>query len=412
MLDTLRLVLTSAGRLLRLSWQSLWPAAPARRGPALRRALVMVGFLPLFTLVQITHWIGLLLDEILFPGYRRVEIREPLFVLGVPRSGTTHLHRVLARDPQFTTFSTWECLFAPSVTERRLWMGLAWLDDRLGRPLGRILSWLEGRAFSGLETVHRMALGDPEEDYLALMPMLACFILVLPFPSDPYLWRMGTFDRDMPATERKRLMAFYRGCLQRHLYCHGPDKRLLSKNAAFAPLAGSLRETFPDARFLVCLREPVATLPSQLSSVDGGVRLFGSLEAMPRFREQLAAQLGFYYANLERALAQLPVERCAWVTMDTLKVQLRETLRLVYDRLGLQLPVAFDSWLAQESARARGYRSGHRYSLDQFGLTEASLGPGIEQIYARLAERALRPVPRTANHPLPPRSQGRPAPLC
>lgn len=412
MRDALRLILTSAGRLLRLSWQALWPAASARPGPALRRALVMLGFLPLFGLVQIVHWIGLLLDEILFPGYRRVEIREPLFVLGVPRSGTTHLHRVLARDPQFTTFSTWECLFAPSVTQRRLWMGVGWLDVRLGRPLGRLLSWLERGAFSGMKSIHPMGLGDPEEDYLALIPLLACFILVLPFPRDPYLWRMGTFDRDMPAAERARLMAFYRGCLQRHLYVHGPDKRLLSKNAAFAPLAGSLRETFPDARFLVCLREPAATLPSQLSAVESGLRFFGSLAAMPGFRDRLAAQLGFYYENLERALGGLPEERCAWVTMDALTAQLRETLRLVYGRLGLKLPAPFDSWLAQEAARSRGYRSGHRYALDQFGLAEAHPGPDLERRYARLAERVVKPLPRPADHPVIPDGQGQPALRC
>ena len=408
----LRLFLTSLGRLLWLAWRAPWPAAPARMGPALRRALILLGFLPLFALVQLIHWVGLLLDEILFPGFRRVEIREPLFVLGVPRSGTTHLHRTLARDPQFTTFSTWECLFAPSVTQRRLWMGLGWLDGRLGRPLGRTLSWLEGRAFRRLEAVHPMGLSNPEEDYLVLLPALACFILVLPFPVDPYLWRMGTFDRDMPAAERARLMAFYRGCLQRHLYVHGPGKRLLSKNAAFAPLAGSLRETFPDARFLVCLREPAATLPSQLSAVEPGVRLFGSLEAMPGFRERLAHQLGFYYENLGRALGQLPEDRCVWVTMDSLKAQLRETLRLVYDRLGLELPAAYAAWLAHESKRSRGYRSGHRYTLGQFGLTEAGLRPDLGPSYARLAERALRPGSRAAIQPLSPRRQGQAAPRC
>lgn len=397
----LRLFLSSAGRLLLLTLSLFRPGPSARPLAFLRRLLIMAGFVPLFALLQLIHWVGLLLDEILFRGYRRVAVHEPLFVLGVPRSGTTHLHRVLAQDPQYTTFSTWECLFAPSVTERRLWMGLRWLDARVGRPLGRLLDGLEHRIFRGMAQVHSMGLRDPEEDYFALMPVLACFILVLPFPMDPYLWRMGTFDRDMPAAERNRLLAFYRGCLQRHLYCHGPGKRLLSKNAAFAPLAGSLREAFPDARFLVCLREPAATLPSQLSSVDPGVRFFGSLEAMPAFRERLAAQLGFYYENLERALGPLPEDRCAWVTMDALTAQLRETLRLVYDRLGLELPAEYEDWLVEEAARSRGYRSGHRYTLDQFGLTQAGLGPGPDQLYARLAERALRPVPRAATQPLP-----------
>lgn len=388
----LRLFLTSAGRLLLLALSTLRPGPSAPPLAFLRRILVMVAFVPLFALVQLIHWVGLLLDEILFRGYRRVEIQEPFFVLGVPRSGTTHLHRVLAQDPQYTTFSTWECLFAPSVTERRLWMGLGWLDTRIGRPLGRLLDRLERRVFGGMAQVHSMGLRDPEEDYFALMPVLACFILILPFPSDPYLWRMGTFDRAMPAEERARLMAFYRGCLQRHLYVHGPDKRLLSKNAAFAPLAGSLRATFPDARFLVCLRDPTATLPSQLSSLEPGVRLFGVLAAVPDFRERLVRQLGFYYENLDLALGDLPDNRCVWVTLDGLKADLSGTLTAVYGQLGLTLGEPFGACLASEAKRSRGYRSGHSYSLEQFALAPGTLDRSLGRIYGRLAARAMPPA--------------------
>jgi hypothetical protein len=395
-MPVLRLFLSSAGRLLLLTLSIFRPGPSARPLAFLRRLLVMAGFVPLFALLQLIHWVGLLLDEILFRGYRRVEVHEPLFVLGVPRSGTTHLHRVLAQDPQYTTFSTWECLFAPSVTERRLWMGLRWLDARFGRPLGRLLDGLEHRIFRGMAQVHSMGLRDPEEDYFALMPVLACFILILPFPADPYLWRMGAFDRAMSAEERARLMAFYHACLQRHLYVHGPGKRLLSKNAAYAPLAGSLRKAFPDARFLVCLREPAATLPSQLSSLEPGVRLFGVLSAFPDFREHLARQLGFYYENLELALGDLPENRCAWVTLDRLKADLSGTLTAVYGQLGLTLGEPFGASLAREAKRSRGYRSGHSYSLEQFALAPGTLDPGLKRIYDRLAARSVStalPIP-------------------
>lgn len=395
----LRLLLFSALRLLLLTLGTLRPGPSEPPGAFLRRLLVIGLFLPPFALIQVVHWIGLLLDEVLFRGYRRVEIREPLFVLGVPRSGTTHLHRVLAQDPQYTTFSTWECLFAPSVAERRLWLGLGWIDARLGRPLGRLLGWLERRAFAGMAQVHSMSLADPEEDYFALMPVLACFILILPFPADAYLWRMGRFDQAMPAKERERLMAFYRGCLQRHLYVHGPEKRLLSKNAAFAPLAGSLQGAFPDARFLVCLREPAATLPSQLSSLEPGVRLFGVLGAVPDFRARLARQLGFYYANLEQSLADLPKHRCAWVTLDGLKADLAATLGAIYGQLGLTLCDRFRNRLSLEAELSRTYRSRHGYGLAQFDLAPDTLDAGLAEIYLRLRGRALPPESHAGQTP-------------
>jgi hypothetical protein len=349
---------------------------------------VMSGFIPLFALVQSIHWIGFLLDEIFYRGYRRVEIREPLFVLGVPRSGTTHLHRLLAEDTNLTTFSTWECLFAPSVTERRFWLGVGRLDARVGRPLGRLLDRIERLAFGGLDAVHPMRLSDPEEDYFALVPVLASFILILPFPQSDLLWRMGTFDRDMPESKRARLMEQYGNCLRKHLYVRGQDKRLLSKNAAFAPLAGSLAEQFPDARFLVCLREPQSTLPSQLSSLEPGIAFFGVESVVPDFHERLTAQLGFYYNNLERVLGELPEERCAWVTMHELKSDLAHRMPRIYEQLGLPLSEAFRTAIGRQATEARSYRSAHDYSLARFGLTREDIDRDLGEVYARLAARS------------------------
>ena len=374
--------------LLRLTYRTFVPA-PGRPRPSAKRMLVMSGFIPLFALVQGIHWIGFLLDEIFYRGYRRVAVREPLFVLGVPRSGTTYLHRVIADDTALTTFSTWECLFAPSVTQRRFWLGLGRIDARVGRPLGRMLDWIERHAFKGLDAVHAMRLSDPEEDYFALMPVLACFILVLPFPHSDLLWRMGLFDRDMPEARRARLMDFYHRCLQRHLYVQGPEKRLLSKNAAFAPLAGTLAARFPDARFIVCLREPHATLPSQLSSLAAGIDFFDVLSASPDFRERLTEQLSFYYKNLERALGELPEERCVWVTMRALQSDPACRMPEIYAQLGLPASSEFRAAIARRAAEAGTYRSAHGYSLEQFGLSRGDIDRDPGPVFARLAARSV-----------------------
>jgi hypothetical protein len=385
----LGLFLESLTDLLRLTYRTFIPGS-GRERPSLKRILIMSGFIPLFALVQGVHWIGFLLDEIFHRGYRRVDIREPLFVLGVPRSGTTYLHRLIAEDSRMTTFSTWECLFAPSVTQRRFWLGLGHIDGRIGRPLGRLLGWIERHAFKGLDAVHPMRLCDPEEDYFTLVPVLACFILILPFPRSDLLWRMGAFDRDMPEPKRKRLIDFYHRCLQKHLYVHGTDKRLLSKNAAFAPLAGSLAARFPDARFLVCLREPEATLPSQLSSLAAGIDFFDVLSTAPDFRERLTDQLGFYYNNLEWALGDLPENRCAWVTMRALQSELTHRMPAIYAQLGLPTSAGFRAAIARCASEAGTYRSPHGYSLEQFGLSRGDIDRDLGPVFARLAARSTQ----------------------
>ena len=367
------------------------PDGHARVG--FRRVLVMLIFLPLFALVQSIHWIGFLLDDLLFRGWRKVQLREPLFVLGVPRSGTTKLHEVLAKDDQYTTFSTWECLFALSVTERRFWLGIGRIDALIGGPAARLLGWVERRVFASLDDVHAMNLSTPEEDYFALMPILSCFILALPFPGAEHLWRIGRFDQALSDAERDRILAFYEANLKKHLYVHGPHKRLLSKNAAFAPLAGSLAERFTDARFIVCLRDPMQTVPSQLSSIAPGLAFFGVPPESTVIRDRLLDQLAFYYRNLDALARSQPANRCVTIRLPELKSGLATTLTATYARLGLPLDARFREVLDREAVAARHYRSEHSYTLEQFGLDPARIaarfafaapaqddGDGIERV--------------------------------
>lgn len=374
----LRLFLLSARRLWGLALHGLTRSPDGTAPLRLRRILVLAAFLPLFALVQGLHWLGFLLDDLFFRGWRRVEVRAPLFLLGVPRSGTTRLHHVLARDRQFTTFRTWECLFAPSVTQRLFWLGLARLDRGIGRPGARLLGWLERRVFGKLDDVHAMGLGTPEEDYFALMPVLSCFILALPFPGFEHIWRVGRFDAAVPAEERRLLLDFYRDCLKRHLYVHGPERTLLSKNAAFAPLAQGLADRFPDARFIVCLRDPLETVPSQLSSIVDGLAFFGVPADSAPLRARLVDQLRFYYENLYRLHERLPPERHAALGMQELRGALAPTLTRIYGQLGFRLSSEFAAIVADEDAHARRHRSRHRYTLEQFGLD----GEGIAEQFA------------------------------
>lgn len=373
----------SSRRLLGMAVAALTRSPDGAAAIGVRRVLIMLGFVPLFALVQGIHWIGFLLDDILFRGWRRVEVREPLFVLGVPRSGTTRLHEVLAKDAQYTTFSAWECLFALSVTERRFWLGLGRIDAWFVAPGARLLGWIERRVFASLDDVHAMDLAAPEEDYFALMPILSCFILALPFPGTEHLWRIGRFDQALSADERRRVLDYYQGCLRKHLYVHGPQKRLLSKNAAFAPMALSLAERFPDARFLVCLRDPLETVPSQLSSIAGGLAFFGVPADSRTIRERLVEQLAFYYENLNALSRAQPPDRCVIVTLPELRNTLAATLSAVYGRLGLPLSRAFALVLEQETDAARRYRSGHGYTLAQFGLDPDRIAARFAPDYQR-----------------------------
>jgi len=389
----LELFLISTKRFIGLVRSSLTRSPDGRANLQPRRILVMLGFLPLFALGQGLHWLGFLLDDLFFRGWRRVSVEAPVFVLGVPRSGTTRLHQVLAQDEQFTSFRTWECLFAPSVTQRLFFLGLARADRAIGAPFAYLLRKLERHIFAGLDDVHPMGLTTPEEDYFALMPVLSCFILALPFPNFEHIWRVGRFDTDLGTAERERLLSFYEACLKRHLYVHGPGKRLLSKNAAFAPWAQSLARWFPDARFIVSLRDPLETLPSQLSSIGSGLAFFGVPADSEPVRQRLTDQLAFYYENLDRLREQVPESRHIAFGMHDLRAGLGETLRAVYKRFGLPLSANFEQVLVQEDGQARRYKSSHSYSLEQFGLTSIKVSERFAAAYRHPVLASQPPLP-------------------
>ncbi len=351
-------------------------------GVSLQRLLLMALFWPLFLLVQSITGIGLLLDHVLFPDFRRVTVREPLFVVGVPRSGTTFLHRLLALDDRFTTTALWELLFAPSITQRYFWTMLAKLDRRAGRPMGRLLLWCERRLLGGLDGVHKTGLLDPEEDYLGLIPVWGCFLLVLVVPV-PALWRLTFLDRDGSEKEKARLMKAYRRFVQRHLYFHGEHKQLLSKNPSFTPWLETLSAAFPDARFIGCVRNPNQSVPSQINSILIGARIFDGRDTTGYWREGFVAMLDYYYRHLLTALASMETDRQALSVMEKLATEPGSTVLEFYAHFGWEAGEAFRARLAVQDRTARQYQSGHAYSLATLGVDTATLNETFGWVYER-----------------------------
>lgn len=363
----------TGARALRLIRQVVLPSRFPGPVPYLQRLLVLSLLLPPLLLLQLVHWAGFLLDEILFRGYRRIEVQAPIFVLGVPRSGTTFMHRLLACDAACTTLSTRECLLAPSVTERYVWLGIAALDRRLGRPLHRLGGALGRLALGWIGKAHPTSLDAPEEDYLTFLPLLCCFILVLPFPEADWVWRMGRFDREVPPRERAWLLRWYRRCLQRHLYVHGADKTMLSKNASFAGMAAGLAATFPDCRLVVCERDALDAVRSQFHSLAAGMRLFAVREDDPEFRGKLLDCLDFYYRHLDAAIARHDDARVVRVALEDLSDDPRRVIEAIYSRFGRQLPIEIDRALGEYESRGRPWVPARPPPLSAWGIDAAAV---------------------------------------
>ena len=240
----------------------------ARLTPYRLMMLLVLAFF--YLLVEMTNRLCLLLDRILFPRAASLDVFEPVFILGPPRCGTTLLHRLLSHDQErFTSMRLWEILFAPSIIQKKVLSFVGRIDRRIGDPGERLIKKLENSFFSSFRRIHPIGLFEIEEDSVLLLHIFGTSFLIFAFPFfdllEPYLY----FDSKMPERRRRKIMAFYRRCLQNHLFVFGRRRHFLSKNPFFSPFPLSLAQTFPDGKFIFIARDPREVVPSTLSPDHG-----------------------------------------------------------------------------------------------------------------------------------------------
>lgn len=368
-------------RMIRLAWNEKVPRA---------RYYYLAVLLIAVPIVSIFHAICFLLDHLLFPDLRRVEVREPIFMVGHARSGTTLTHRLLSKDTgRFSSFRLYE-LYFPSLLQKKAIRWLARFDEEKLRGLlaGQVRAWEEWR-YGPLRHMHEMGLTEPEEDDIVLYWSMAAgfWITKMPYMGDLDFYWMN----DWPERKRRRYNAFYRECVRRQLYLNGPDKIHLSKNPMYSGRVASLIEAFPDARFIVNVRNPYETIPSLLSIMRAGWKQLGWDDAkQQRTLKILADQSWHTYLHPIETLDANPEVRGSIVDYRDLTSDPAATIERIYRDLELPMSDAYREALAGEGKREREHRTRHRYSLEQFGLEadaiRQELGPLFERFQWEEAE--------------------------
>jgi hypothetical protein len=99
----------------RFTWIMLFRTRGTNLRLTPKRIDAIIGFYTLFPLLETANGLGLLLDDVFYARYKKERVRKPVFIVGNPRSGTTFLHRLMAKDRRnFVTMRFWEILLAPS----------------------------------------------------------------------------------------------------------------------------------------------------------------------------------------------------------------------------------------------------------------------------------------------------------
>ena len=256
-------------KMIRLAWNE---KAPKARYYYLAVLCVAVPVVSSF------HAVCFFLDAILFPGLRKVAVREPVFMVGHARSGTTLTHRLMSKDAgRFSSFLLYECYFPSLLQKKLIRLGIGCDRRFLGGFFAKRVSAWEERRYGAHRHMHEMGLTIPEEDDIVLFYSLASgfWITKMPYMGDLDFYHMN----DWSEAKRRRTNDFYRECVRRQLYLNGPDKIHLAKNPLWAGRVASLIAAFPDARFVVNVRDPRDTIPSLLKLVRAGWKQLGWEEA-------------------------------------------------------------------------------------------------------------------------------------
>ncbi len=315
------------------------------RFPVGRRILAVCLLLPFFLVLTFSNRFFMLLDWVFFPFFSKEKIDKPVFIVGVARSATTFLYKTMAKDhEQFTCFRFWELLFAPSIIQKYICVGIIALDRKIGRPVKRLALQMDKIFLKRINRVHETGLNKVEEDEILLLYTFSSMYLNFFYPEVKALDQVLFFDEQFPEKRKKRVMNYYRRCVQRHMYVFGnsSQKTFLSKNPAFISKLGSIADLFPDAKLIYMIRSPYKTIPSVINMNALVSSLFCNTKYLSSGNVRTSEVVMRWYEIADASIRAHWTNRHLIVPFKEVTSNPKETLNAIYSFLAISsTPLAF-----------------------------------------------------------------------
>lgn len=213
-------------------------------------------------------------------------IERPLFIVGLPRTGSSILHELLAQDPENRSPMTWEVKFPcppPETASFHTNPRIAAMDAELAQMDALIPEF---------KKMHPQGAELPQE---CLNMTTHAFASIF--------WSVShdvpTYQAWLDGVDMKPVYAFHHDLL-RLLHWHCPPERWVLKSSSHLWSLDALLGEYPDARIVQTHRDPLKVLASFTSLVTTLRQFYSGRFDARRIGEQQAA---FLAAGLERAVA-------------------------------------------------------------------------------------------------------------
>ncbi|MFO0688489.1 MAG: sulfotransferase [Myxococcota bacterium] len=291
------------------------------------------------------------------PEVAEQRIRRPLFIVGLPRTGTTLLYGLLAEDPAHRAPLSWEvddpCPPAETATYHS--------DPRIERTQKRFDQ--VNQLAPGFQAIHPVGALMPQECIVTTASefMSIRFQMCFDVPSyDEWL-----LEQDMEPTYQH-----HRRFLQHMQSRHAGERWILKSPGHLGPL-DALFAVYPDAMVIQTHRDPIRVIPS-VASLEYTMRMVSSDEVDPaRVGRQMLRTWSTLLEQGMAARAAMP-ERNARI----LDLEMREivsapmaTVEKIYRHFDLELSDEARRRMQAHLAKHPKDEFGtHRYSLDDFAL--------------------------------------------
>lgn len=306
-------------------------------------------------------------DRARYPGIAEVEIKQPLFILGLPRCGTSFLHALMEGDPQVRTPLMWE-VAEPSPPPEA---ATADTDPRIARFDAHLRAQL-GADADELLKAHPLGAKIPQE--------CGSFMSTSFQSSNPcmfqHLPRFYNWFKGIDATFRYEVHKMW---LQ-HLGWRHPGQHWVLKIQEHMYQLPALRRVYPDAIFIQPHRDPTTVIAS-ISQLISVIRApsYDNLDLHALGAEFLQLWWDGVKCSMDyrKAHPDLPIHDTSYKDLVADPVA---TIRAAYDHFGWDFTPKSEQgilgWLHDNPAGKHGPRS---YTLADYGLT-------TDQVRDRFAE--------------------------